>query len=149
MTKTKAPRLTTTANRDGSMTLYVNGKKDMRGTPAEVKTRTKELTTAELLSAESHSLFCELASDAGDWHGQPLVQITKEQRGNLSDLKKKGLLTTSTSDGLQFAQFTDAGIALAASPGDGPARFYVERCENRLAGQPLPDADGCIVLTQK
>ena len=40
-------------------------------------------------------------------------------------------------------------IALAASPGDGPARFYVERCESRLAGQPLPDADGCIVLTQK
>jgi len=40
-------------------------------------------------------------------------------------------------------------IALAANPGDGPARFYVERCESRLAGQPLPDADGCIVLTQK
>lgn len=40
-------------------------------------------------------------------------------------------------------------IALAASPGDGPAHFYVERCESRLAGQPLPDADGCIVLTQK
>ena len=40
-------------------------------------------------------------------------------------------------------------IALAASPGDGPARFYVERCETRLAGEPLPDADGCVVLTHK
>lgn len=40
-------------------------------------------------------------------------------------------------------------ILLATCPEDGPGRFYVERCETRLAGRPLPDADGCVVLEAK
>jgi hypothetical protein len=39
----KTPRISSTTNRDGSMTLYVNGKKDMRGTALEVCVRIEEL----------------------------------------------------------------------------------------------------------
>ena len=69
------------------------------------------------ISTDSLNLFIELASDAENWSGQPLIDITKEQRGNLSDLKKKGLITTFRDDGCDWADFTDAGIAFAAEHG--------------------------------
>lgn len=34
-------------------------------------------------------------------------------------------------------------------PNDGPSRFYLGRCENRLAGSPTPDDDGYITMTSK
>lgn len=34
-------------------------------------------------------------------------------------------------------------------PQDGPARFYLQRCRDRLAGVPVPDGDGHIVMTSK
>lgn len=69
------------------------------------------------ISKDSLNLFIALASDADNWSGQPLIDITKEQRGNLSDLKKKGLITTFRDDGCDWADFTDEGIALAAEHG--------------------------------
>lgn len=69
------------------------------------------------ISKDSLNLFIALASDADNWNGQPLIDITKEQRGNLSDLKKKGLITTFRDDGCDWADFTDDGIALAAEHG--------------------------------
>lgn len=69
------------------------------------------------LTAESLTLFLDLANDAGNWSGTPLVDITNAERGNLTDLKRKGLLSTMESDGDSFAMFTAAGVALAASHG--------------------------------
>jgi len=71
----------------------------------------------ENISADSLSLFIELASDAENWNGQPLLDITKEQRGNLSDLKKKGLMVTFRDEGCDWVDFTDQGIAFAAEHG--------------------------------
>jgi len=73
--------------------------------------------TQMTLTTESHALFMELAGSAGDWNGQPVVDVSREQRGNLTDLKKVGLLTTFKSDGCQFADFTASGIAYAAQHG--------------------------------
>src|SRR5262245_41257501 len=74
--------------------------------PAEVAPVT--LTPASL------DLFLGFAEDAPNWSGSPLVTLTPAQRGNLADLKKKGLLTTwEDEDGCVFVNFTDAGIALA------------------------------------
>jgi hypothetical protein len=69
------------------------------------------------LTAASQSLFINLASDADNWGGQPLVDISASQRGNLTDLKKNGLLSTFRYEGCDFADFTDAGKALAAEHG--------------------------------
>lgn len=38
---------------------------------------------------------------------------------------------------------------LALCPDDGPGRFYLQRCQARLAGTTLPDTDGCVMLTVK
>ncbi len=67
------------------------------------------------LTQDSFNLFIALASDAENWMGQPIIDITKEQRGNLTDLKKKNLLTTFHDEGCEWAIFTDEGIALAAA----------------------------------
>lgn len=69
------------------------------------------------LTQDSLDLFIALAEDAANWMGQPLISITKEQRGNLTDLKKKNLLTTISEEGWEFADFTDEGIAFAAANG--------------------------------
>lgn len=66
------------------------------------------------LTAESYNLLVSLVKDAPNWEGQPLVDITKEQRGNLSDLKRRGILTTFKDEGCMFAIFTEIGIAFAA-----------------------------------
>ena len=49
------------------------------------------------LTPESLDLLLNLARTAGDWSGQPYVgDFTSDERlkGNLTDLKRKGLLST-------------------------------------------------------
>lgn len=76
-----------------------------------------EMTNAINLTAESLELFIKIASDAGEWDGQPIIDISKEQRGNLSDLKKKNLLVTFRDEGCDWADFTPEGISLAQTLG--------------------------------
>lgn len=78
------------------------------------------------LTQESYTLFMDLAEDALEWSGQPPVDITKEQRGNLTDLKRKGLIVTETEmlemavggkRKLEWVQFTAKGIEYAKQLG--------------------------------
>lgn len=65
------------------------------------------------LTPASTALFIALAQDAGNWGGTPLIDVSEAEKGNLSDLKSKDLLSTMVDDGCTFAYFTDAGVALA------------------------------------
>lgn len=73
------------------------------------------------LSAEALAYFLALAGDAGNWAGQPLiggnVPTTKATEGYLTDLKKKGFVTTTIDEGCTWCSFTDEGRALAAANG--------------------------------
>ncbi len=69
------------------------------------------LTTASL------ALFKSLVEDAPNWSGTPAAWVSAAERGNLTDLKVKGLLTTFVDNGDPFAEFTDAGKAFAAELG--------------------------------
>lgn len=73
------------------------------------------------LTPASLALFLCYAKDAGNWSGQPLVGGNVKQgmaaNGNLTDLKKAGLLTTFKSDGEAWISFTAAGKALAEQNG--------------------------------
>ena len=73
------------------------------------------------LTAASHALFMEFAEDAGNWSGMPLVNgnvtVTQADKGNLTDLKKNGLLTTFVDEGNSWVSFTDSGKAYAAKHG--------------------------------
>jgi hypothetical protein len=75
-----------------------------------------------ILTADSHKLFMMYAEDAPNWDGNPWVSdgnvhITKEQRGNLSDLVKKNMIQICDSDSDSYIEFTDKGAEYAASHG--------------------------------
>lgn len=72
------------------------------------------------ITQTSLDLFLDYAADACNWGGMPLVGGnvggTKEERGNLTQLKKSGLIKTMEDDGVWII-FTDAGRELAAKHG--------------------------------
>lgn len=73
------------------------------------------------ITERSLQLFLDYARDAAHWTGTPMVGgnvgRSAADRGNLTQLKKAGLVDTFPSDGDMFVQFTDAGVALAAQHG--------------------------------
>lgn len=73
------------------------------------------------LTPESHALFMELAEDASYWSSMvPTggnVGMTKQQRGNLTQLKRAGLLITQREDDATWVLFTEKGVAYAKEHG--------------------------------
>lgn len=75
------------------------------------------------LTATSISLFKDYAEDAVNWSGTPLVGGnvggSKEERGNLTQLKKADLIYTdhSKEEGCTWLYFTDLGVEFAAHLG--------------------------------
>jgi hypothetical protein len=69
------------------------------------------------MTSASERLFEAYVRDAGNWSGTPLVGGnvggSKEDRGNLTHLKKLGLIKTFESEGCLWLSFTDAGRAKA------------------------------------
>ena len=65
----------------------------------------------------SETLFKALASDAVNWNGEPLLDgnvfTDKHLRGNITHLKKLGLIITFKEEGNTWVQFTDKGKEVA------------------------------------
>ena len=78
------------------------------------------MTTTTLTTA-SMTLFRALASDAGEWGGEPPLNVNVSTnaaaRGNITDLKQKGLIDTYRDGGETWVRFSDAGRDLAATMG--------------------------------
>lgn len=83
------------------------------------------------ITDQSLALFLEYARDAGNWSGTPLVGGnvggSKEDRGNLTQLKKAGLVVTEfdSHDKNTWLMFTRSGRDLA-SDHDIKIEHYVE-----------------------
>lgn len=73
--------------------------------------------TDTTLTPASLAVFIRHAKAARDWDGTPMLEISAAERGNLTDLKNRSLLTTYRSDGIDWIIFLDAGVALAAEHG--------------------------------
>lgn len=69
------------------------------------------------ITDQSKAVFASYAEDAGNWNGYPLISGDKAERGNLTQLKRAGLITTWVDEGCAFMSFTDAGVAYAAELG--------------------------------
>ncbi len=73
------------------------------------------------ITEQSKALFLAYAEDAGNWSGNPLVGGnvggSKEDRGNLTQLKRAGLLTTFKDEGCNWIEFTELGKQYAAENG--------------------------------
>lgn len=75
----------------------------------------KEITQTSL------EVFLAYARDAPNWSGTPLVGGNvgggPEERGNLTQLKRAGLITTFKGSGETWIDFTEKGRQLAAAHG--------------------------------
>ena len=74
------------------------------------------------ITDRSKELFIAYAEDADNWSGTPLVGGnvggSKEDRGNLTQLKRAGLITTfNDGEGCNWIEFTGAGVKYAAELG--------------------------------
>lgn len=77
------------------------------------------------ITETSLALFLAYARDAANWSGTPLVggnvdsnpAAARKSRGNITQLKQAGLITTDVDEGCTWLHFTDAGRALAAQHG--------------------------------
>ena len=74
------------------------------------------------ITNRSLEVFTAYAKDACNWSGTPLVGGNvqgkeAEDRGNLTQLKKAGLIETATDEGCTWIYFTDDGKAFAESMG--------------------------------
>ena len=73
------------------------------------------------ITETSLNIFLAYAKDACNWSGMPPiggnVGGSKEERGNLTQLKQAGLITTQYDNGSTWIIFTKLGRELAASHG--------------------------------
>jgi hypothetical protein len=74
------------------------------------------------ITPKSREVFLAYADDAENWNGMPLVGGnvggSKEERGNLTQLKQAGLIETDKcKDGHLWVMFTDLGKQFAAENG--------------------------------
>jgi hypothetical protein len=88
---------------------------------------TMTTTTPNTITDRSLALFLAYADDASEWNGEPLVggnvENSKEDRGNLTQLKMAGLIETFKAEGHVWLKFTDAGRALATDHGINIGEF--------------------------
>lgn len=79
-------------------------------------TEKSKIAAAYKITETSLDVFLRYAEDAGNWSGSPLVYETengKAERGNLTQLKRAGLITTDFDEGQTWISFTKKGTALA------------------------------------
>lgn len=89
------------------------------------------MNTTHTLTPASLALFIRIAkSHANDF---PLLEeISKEERGNLTDLKKLALVETYTEDGCVWTIMTEAGRKLSLEHG---IDFYVDYPHYKMASE--------------
>ncbi len=83
------------------------------------------------LTPASLELFTALANDAGNWSGTPMFEGGQKEKGNLADLKKKGLLKTQTEEGCTWVFFTEEGKVFGEANGIDMTHAYI--CKPRVA----------------
>lgn len=78
------------------------------------------------LTQASLNLLLNLVADSGNWSNNTMIDITSEERGNLTQLKKSGLLTTWTDEGIQWCnfQFVTGDVVT-----DGVRKFELKKFE--------------------
>jgi len=120
MAREMAEQLGGVAVRSGSggMTLMTKAEAERRKL-IDAKRAKLDAQEQPALTPKSLALFLAYWDDAGNWSGTPLVGGnvggSKQERGNLTQLKQAGLIETFESDGQLWVRFTAAGETFAAS----------------------------------
>jgi hypothetical protein len=73
-----------------------------------MQTTTAETTETQnkvTLTPESLDLLVALVKDSGNWSNHPMLDLTDSEKGNFTDLKKKGLVSSHFDEGINWASF--------------------------------------------
>lgn len=57
------------------------------------------------LTPASLNLLLDLISDSGNWSNTPMLDLSPAEKGNLTDLKKHGLVRTFRDEGIDWCHF--------------------------------------------
>ena len=104
----------------------------------------------EQLTEESKALFVQYVEDAGNWSGTPLgggnVASSMKNNGHITDMKKKGLITTfehefNRGEFQTFMQWTQKGIDYARSIGLTDTANYLVSEHNNSFGVEYGNTD--------
>jgi hypothetical protein len=111
--------------------------------PARAARRAARKPSANITAA-SLELFLLYVRDAPNWSGTPLVGGnvggTRQDRGNLTQLKRAGLITTTLDEGHTWIYFTAEGIRLAHAHGLDPVNGTVKKPAARKVAAKKPAA---------
>lgn len=89
------------------------------------------MNTTHTLTPASLALFIKLAK--GHVNQFPLIEdLSKSEEGNLTDLKKLGLVETYKEDGCLWSIMTEAGCKLSVEQG---IDFYVDYPHDKMASE--------------
>ena len=70
------------------------------------------------LTPGSSAFLVKLFQDAPNWSGQPMLDfVTPADKGNITDLKRKKLISTNVEEGCTFVWFHDEARSIAAAFG--------------------------------
>lgn len=64
------------------------------------------------MTEATKSLFLNLWKR--EQHGNPMLNISNEQRGNLTQLKRNKLVSTYVDEGVEYVTFSESGKTLAS-----------------------------------
>lgn len=96
-----------------------------------MKTAANKTSAAIQLKPASLALLLALIEDSGNWSNSPMVDISNEERGNLTDLKRKKLLRTFSSDGVEFTVFLFSQVQVT----DGTATWELTSREEHSTAE--------------
>lgn len=86
--------------------------------------------TTQTLSTAARALFAMIVEDAHDWSGNPgpNIDLTPEEKGHFTALKKADVLRTDRDEGINWITFKPGAEELAKDMGlDLPTEWIARR----------------------
>jgi hypothetical protein len=90
-------------------------------------TNTTETQNKITVTPESLDLLVALVKDSGNWSNHPMLDLTDSEKGNFTDLKKKGLVSSHFDEGINWASFK---FVVGQIVTDGVRSFSFADCQD-------------------
>ena len=74
------------------------------------------------LTAASLNLLLSFVADSANWSNNPMVDVSDADKGNLTHLKKLGLVSTFRDEGIDWLSFKFAAVEVS----DGNRAYRIE-----------------------
>ena len=84
------------------------------------------MSAAITITPASLTLLLAFVADSGNWSNNPMVDVSEAEKGNLTHLKKVGLVATFKDEGIDWLSFKFTNVEVT----DGARVYRLENCED-------------------